>query len=75
MSIEGIKMFISKLEPEDSIGMTTFDGQAHLIFEPILKKDIGQDIYSRLDEIKANGQNDLMAGFELSKKLLLKQRN
>ena len=68
-------MFISKLKPEDSIGMTTFDGQAHLIFELILQKDIGQDIYSRLDEIKAYGQNNLMAGFKLSKKILLKQRN
>ena len=40
LSIEAIKMFISKLQPEDSVGMTTFDGEAHLIFEPVLKKDI-----------------------------------
>ena len=66
-------MFISKLQPEDSIGMTTFDGKAHLIFEPILKKDIDEGVYAMLDKIKACGSNDLMAGFNLSKELLLKQ--
>ncbi len=29
--------------------MTTFDGKAHLIFSPILKKNIHPDIYGRLD--------------------------
>ena len=66
-------MFISKLRPDDSIGMTTFDDKAHLIFDPVLKKDIGSDIYERVDQIKAWGQNDLMDGFNLSKDLLLKQ--
>ena len=49
LCIEAIKMFISKLHPEDSVGMTTFDEKAHLIFEPILKKDISEGVYERLD--------------------------
>ena len=73
LSIEAIKMFISKLQPEDSVGMTTFDGKAHLIFEPILKKNIDEGVYAMLDKIKACGSNDLMAGFDMSKELILKQ--
>lgn len=64
-------MFISKLRPDDSIGMTTFDDQAHLIFKPTLKKDLPEDVYSIVDNIIANGQNTLLDGFNLSKGLLL----
>ena len=39
LSIEAIKMFISKLRPNDSIGMVVFDTQADALFEPIFKKD------------------------------------
>jgi hypothetical protein len=53
--------------------MTTFDDTAHLIFEPIAKKNIDDGIYERLDEIKAMGNNQLIDGFNLSKSLLLKQ--
>jgi len=37
LSKEAIKMFISKLRPNDSIGMITFNDQAQVIFEPTLK--------------------------------------
>ena len=37
--------------------MTTFDGQAHLIFDPIQKKGLSEDIYERIDSIAANGSN------------------
>jgi hypothetical protein len=73
LCIEAIKMFISKLQPEDSVGMTTFDNLAHLIFKPTLKKDIDEGIYARLDKITANGGNTLIDGFELSKKMLLEE--
>ena len=53
--------------------MTTFDDQAHLIFEPTLKKDIDQGIYERLDTIKACGGNTLIDGFKMSRDMLLKQ--
>lgn len=48
LCIEAIKMFISKLSPEDSVAMTTFDHQAHLIFEPVLKKDISSNVFNQL---------------------------
>ena len=66
-------MFISKLSPEDSVGMTTFDSQAHLIFNPTLKKDIDEGIYSRLDQIRACGGNTLIDGFNMSKDMLIRQ--
>ena len=66
-------MFISKLQPEDSVGMTTFDQHAHLIFEPTLKKDISQGIYAEVDKIRASGGNTLIDGFNMSKDLLLKR--
>ena len=54
--------------------MTTFDDKAHLIFEPIFKKNMDQqDIYSKLDQIKACGGNTLIDGFTLSTELILKQ--
>ena len=53
--------------------MTTFDNNAHLIIKPKLKKDIGEDIYSDLDKIKACGGNVLIDGFKLSRDLLLEQ--
>ena len=48
-------MFISKLRPTDSVGMTTFDDKAHLIFQSTLKKDLNEDIYDKVDQIQANG--------------------
>lgn len=44
LCLQAIKMFISKLRPDDSVGMTTFDDKAHLIFDPILKKNIQASI-------------------------------
>jgi hypothetical protein len=39
LSIEAIKMLISKLRPNDSIGMVVFDTKADVVFSPIFKKD------------------------------------
>jgi Mg-chelatase subunit ChlD len=37
LSKEAIKMFISKLRPNDAIGMITFNDKAQVIFEVTLK--------------------------------------
>lgn len=37
LSIEAIKMFISKLRPNDGVGLITFNNNANIIFEPMLK--------------------------------------
>lgn len=46
LSIEAIKMFISKLRPNDSIGITTFNTQGQTIFAPKYKKDLPENIYN-----------------------------
>lgn len=66
-------MFISKLRPDDSVGMVTFNDSTNVIFTPTLKKEIGSDIFERLDQIQASGGTALTNGFNLSKTLLLKQ--
>ena len=66
-------MFISKLRPDDSVGMVTFSDNTNVIFEPLFKKDIGPKIFERIDQIQANGGTALTNGFNLSKTLLLKQ--
>jgi len=42
LSVEAIKMFISKLRPNDSIGMVVFDTSADVVFEQIFKKDFNE---------------------------------
>ena len=37
LSVEAIKMFISKLRPTDSVGVITFNTQAQIILEPTYK--------------------------------------
>lgn len=39
LSVEAIKMFISKLRPNDSIGLVTFNNSSQVIFAPVFKKD------------------------------------
>ena len=63
LSIEAVKMLISKLKPNDSIGMVVFDDQAKTIFEPILKKNLSSDIYERLDKIYTCGGTTIINGF------------
>lgn len=37
LSVEAIKMFISKLRPNDSVGLVTFNNKGQIIFEPVFK--------------------------------------
>ncbi len=71
LSIEAIKMFISKLRPNDSIGMTTFNGSGQTIFASTYKKDLGESIYTDLDKIFVQGGTTIRSGFDLSKQLLV----
>ena len=43
-------MFISKLRPNDSIGMVVFDTKADVVFEPIFKKDFDEKFFELLDK-------------------------
>ena len=40
LSIEAIKMFISKLRPNDSVGLVTFNNHGKTIIKPTFKSDI-----------------------------------
>lgn len=57
-------MFISKLRPNDSIGMITFNDQAQLMFEPTRKSEITEQIYSIVDNITTNGGTTIRSGFQ-----------
>lgn len=67
LSIEAIKMFISKLEPNDSIGMVVFDTKADVVFEPIFKRDLDENIFAKLDELKTRGGTTIASGLVKSK--------
>lgn len=60
-------MLISKLRPNDSIGLITFNDQAQVIFEPILKSEISPNIYTDLEKIRTNGGTTIKSGFIKSK--------
>ena len=38
-------MFISKLRPNDSIGMVVFDTTADIVFQPVFKKDFDPNFF------------------------------
>ena len=56
-------MLISKLRNNDSIGLVTFNNQGHTIFEPMLKKNVGQNVYEMLDTIQCQGGTTIRSGF------------
>jgi uncharacterized protein with von Willebrand factor type A (vWA) domain len=70
LSVEAIKMFISKLRPTDSVGVITFNTQAQIILEPTYKSSLPENFFDRLDKIKANGGTTIKSGFETAVKLL-----
>lgn len=61
-----MKMFISKLRPDDSVGIITFDTQAYTILPLTLKKDLSNNIYSDIDAIQCGGGTTIRCGFERS---------
>ena len=71
LSIEAIKMLISKLKPNDSIGMVVFDDYATTIFDCTLKKNISSEVYERLDKIHTQGGTTIINGFKHSNEMLL----
>ena len=48
LSIEAIKMFISKLRPTDSFGLVTFNNHGRTIIKPTLKADITNEVFAML---------------------------
>ena len=67
LSIEAIKMFISKLRPNDSVGIITFNNTAQEIIKPTFKSKLTNEVFAMLEEIKAGGGTTIRNGFNLSK--------
>ena len=70
LSIEAIKMLISKLKPNDSMGMVVFNNNATTVFECTSKRNISSEIFERLDSIRAGGGTTIINGFKHSTELL-----
>jgi Mg-chelatase subunit ChlD len=65
--IEAIKMLISKLKPNDSIGMVVFSDDAETIFECTMKKDIQiEEMFQKIDQISTRGGTTIIEGFKMS---------
>jgi Mg-chelatase subunit ChlD len=45
LSVEAIKMFISKLRPTDSVGVITFNDEAEIILEPTFAGKLPANIF------------------------------
>jgi len=56
-------MFISRMRPNDSLGMVTFNNEAQIVFTPTLRANITDEIYDKLDAIKAGGGTTIKHGF------------
>lgn len=67
LSIEAIKMFISKLRLNDSVGMILFNTGAKVVFEPMFKKDFDEKFFAELDKLKAGGGTTIASGLFKSK--------
>ncbi len=63
LSVEAIKMFISKLRPNDSIGIITFNNEGHLLMKPTFKSQMNQEIFTILDNLTAQGGTTIRNGF------------
>jgi len=45
LSTEAVKMFISKLRPNDSVGIITFNDVGQVILKPVYKHKLSNEIY------------------------------
>ncbi len=62
LSLEAMNMFISKLRPDDAVGIVLFDDKATIFLPLILKKDVSSSLYSDIDNIKVRGGTIIRKG-------------
>ena len=56
LSLEAIKMFYSKLQPNDSFGFVVFNNEGHLIIKQTKKSQINEEeLFEILGKIKQQG--------------------
>lgn len=57
-----MKMFVSKLRPDDAVGIVVFDTAASTLLPPTLKKDLASSIYDDIDAIRTQGGTTIRSG-------------
>jgi hypothetical protein len=62
LSREAMKMFVSKLRPDDAVGIVLFDDKAVTFLPLTLKKNIPNSLYSDIDKIKVRGGTTIRVG-------------
>jgi Mg-chelatase subunit ChlD len=64
LSKEAIKMFVSKLRPDDSFGLVVFDTKGSTMIPCTQKKDLEvETVFSMIDTIRTKGGTTLSSGF------------
>lgn len=66
LSVEAMRMFVSKLRPDDAVGIVVFDTEAETILPVTMKKDLTQGLYEELAKIRTRGGTTIRRGFERS---------
>lgn len=71
LSIEAIRMFISKMRPTDSFGLIAFDTQADVVIEQTKIANLNlNDTFKLLEKIKTRGGTTIKYGFEAAQNML-----
>jgi Mg-chelatase subunit ChlD len=71
LAIEAIRMFVSKLRPDDSFGLVIFDNKAEVVIEQTKVKSLDlQKTFTTLETIKTRGGTTIREGFVMSQKIL-----
>lgn len=64
LSKEAIKMFVSKLRPDDAFGLVVFDDKGETVVPCTKKSDIEVEaVFAMVDQIKTRGGTTLSSGF------------
>ncbi len=64
-------MFVSKLRPNDSFGLVTFNTTGSVVIKPMRKDEIDvENVCAIVDAIQVNGGTALSSGFETGAKVL-----
>jgi hypothetical protein len=71
LSKEAIKMFVSKLRPDDAFGLVIFDDKGETVVPVSMKKDLEVEaVFAMVDNIKTRGGTTLSSGFNEGVKTL-----
>ena len=71
LAVEAIRMFVSKLRPNDSFGLIIFDDEAEIIIQQTKVANLNlQKTFEMLDKIETRGGTTIREGFVASQNML-----